>query len=265
MLSPSGFPFPSASVPVLTTQPLFLPFLFLPVSASQWLPQCSLSALASWVSLILSSLISHASFLILRTQLSVRFLSSLPVSLPQLFLRCFPFAFAFGLSLSVRFRSGSDYSASVSSFPLSSCLCLTVASSVLPFCSRFLGFPHSLQPDLSCFLPDSSYSAFCSFPFVPPGLAPTAVPPVLPFCLRLRAFSLSFCFLSSASVPVLTTQLSVSSFPLSSLPRLSAAFQVLPLCLSTSLLFPVLSDLVSYVFFPGSSYSAFCLFPFILP
>ena len=88
----------SASLPVLTTQPLFLPFLFLPASASQWLPRCSLSAFASLVFPILSDLVSHV------------------------------------------------------------------------------------------FFPGSSYSAFCLFPFVPPGFAPTAVPPVLPFCFRFRAF-----------------------------------------------------------------------------
>jgi hypothetical protein len=53
---------------------------------------------------------------VLRTRLSVRFLSSLPVSLPQPFHRCFPPALAFGLSPSlpfsfVHFRSGSNYSA----------------------------------------------------------------------------------------------------------------------------------------------------------
>ena len=52
MLSLSVFSLPlrflsSAPLSVLATQPLFLPFLFLPVSASQWLPQCALSALAS--------------------------------------------------------------------------------------------------------------------------------------------------------------------------------------------------------------------------
>ena len=53
MLSLSVF-FPSIFVffrpllfSVLTTQPLFLPFLFLPVSASQWLPRCDPSAHAS--------------------------------------------------------------------------------------------------------------------------------------------------------------------------------------------------------------------------
>ena len=57
------------------------------------------------------------------TRLSVSFLSPFPDSLPQLFLRCFPFAFAFGLFPSkslpfVRFSSGSGYSAFCSSFPL---------------------------------------------------------------------------------------------------------------------------------------------------
>ena len=45
---------------VLTTQPLFLPFPSLPVSASQWLPQCSSSAFASYVFPVLSCLVSRA-------------------------------------------------------------------------------------------------------------------------------------------------------------------------------------------------------------
>ena len=49
----------SASLPVPATWPLFLPFLFLPFSASQWLPRCSLSAFASWVLPVPSDLISH--------------------------------------------------------------------------------------------------------------------------------------------------------------------------------------------------------------
>ena len=49
VLSLSVFPLPlrflsSAPFPVLATQPLFLPFLFLPVLASQWLVRCCLSA-----------------------------------------------------------------------------------------------------------------------------------------------------------------------------------------------------------------------------
>ena len=155
---------------------------------------------------------------VLRTRLSVRFLSSLPASLPQLFHRCFPFALAFGLSpflpLSfVRFGSGSDYLASVSSFPLSSRFRLTVASSVLPLClSTSLLFPVLSDLISHVFFLGSSYSAFCLFPFILPSFAPTAVPLVLPFCSRFRAFpSLPLSFVRFRSV--LTTQPSVLSFP----------------------------------------------------
>ena len=47
---------------ILTTQPLFLLFPFLPVFASQWLFQCSSSAFASWVFPVLSDLVSHVLF-----------------------------------------------------------------------------------------------------------------------------------------------------------------------------------------------------------
>ena len=85
----SFFPFPPLSCFSGAASPLSLPCFspFLPT----WFPV--------------------SSFPVLRTRLSVCFLSSLPVSLPQLFHRCFPFAFAFGLfpyfhflsSASVRF------------------------------------------------------------------------------------------------------------------------------------------------------------------
>ena len=85
------------------------------------------------------------------------FLSPLPDSLPQLFLRCLPCAFAFGLFPSnplsfVRFSSGSGYLASVSSFPL-----LPVSASqwllrCFPFRFRFFGFPRSLRPGFPCLL-----------------------------------------------------------------------------------------------------------------
>ena len=54
---------------------------------------------------------------------------------------------------------GSDYSASVSSFPFSSCLRLTVASSVLRFCFRFFGFPRSASPGFPCVRSRFRYSA----------------------------------------------------------------------------------------------------------
>ena len=101
MLSLSVFSLPfrflsSASLSVPATQPLFLPFRPLPVSASQWLPRCSLSAFASLLSPFLPGWFPIRSLPVLRTRLPVRFLSSFPVSLPQPFHRCFP---SFPLSL----------------------------------------------------------------------------------------------------------------------------------------------------------------------
>ena len=122
------------------------------------------------------------------------FLSPFPDSLPQLFLRCLPYAFtfAFGLSPSdqlpfVRFSSGSGYSAFcffLSTLPgfasqrLFRCAISAFAS---------LAFPVLSKPGFPCFLSRFLYSAFCSFPFILPGFAPTAVPPVLPLCFRFRA------------------------------------------------------------------------------
>ena len=60
--------------------------------------------------------------------------------------------------------------------------------------SRFFGLPRSSQPGFPSPLHGSSYSASCSFPFVLPGLAPAAVPPVLALRFRLRPFSLSSAF-----------------------------------------------------------------------
>ena len=86
----------------------------------------------------------------------------------------------------------SHYSASVSSFPLSSRFRLTVASSVRPFRSRFLAFPRSSQPGFPCFL-----SRFFVLGFLFVSFHPS----------RLRSHSWStgasllFRFLASASLP----------------------------------------------------------------
>ena len=123
--------------------------------------------------------------------LFVSFRSSL-IHFPQLFLRCFPFSVFFrpllfrAFPLSLCFLSSAlvpppATQLSVSSFPFSSCFCLTVAFSVLRFCFRFFGFPRSLLPDLSCIPSRFWYLAFCLFPFVLSCFTPTAVPQVIPF------------------------------------------------------------------------------------
>ena len=103
---------------------------------------------------------------------TVGFLSPFLDSLPQLFLKCLPYAFAFGLFPFdpfpfVRFSSGSGYLASVSSFPLSSRFRLTVASPVPPLRFRFLAFPvlsslisHAFFPGSRTWLSDGFLSSF---------------------------------------------------------------------------------------------------------
>ena len=89
---------------------------------------------------------------------TVGFLSPFLDSLPQLFLKCLPYAFAFGLSPSDPFpfgpfSAGSGYSASASSFPLSSRFPPhSGSSSVLPLRFRFLGLPRSFRPGFPCLL-----------------------------------------------------------------------------------------------------------------
>ena len=125
---------------------------------------------------------------------AVRFLSPFPDSLPQLFLRCLPYAFAFGL---FRFRSTFFrpllFRLRLLGFLFLPFLFLPVsASQWLPQCalSAFASLALPVPSDLvsRVFSPGSSYSASCSFPFILPGFAPTAVPPVLPSCSRFRAF-----------------------------------------------------------------------------
>ena len=65
-------------------------------------------------------------------------------------------------SLSVASVLGSDCSASVSSFPASSCFRLTVASSVLRSRFRSFGLPRSLPPGFPCVPSRFRYSASCA-------------------------------------------------------------------------------------------------------
>ena len=155
-----------------------------------------------------SRLVSHALLPASRTRLSVCFLSlfpaSLPTAVPQVLplrsrLRAFPLPSRLLSSTSVPLPATQPLL-----LPFrSSRLRLTVASPVHRLRSHFLGFPRSSQPGFPCLLPRFSYSASCLFPFVPPGFAPTAVPPVLPFFsassrpLLFRAFPLPAAFFRS--------------------------------------------------------------------
>ena len=78
-------------------------------------------------------------------------------------------------------------------------------------------FSSSFQPCFPCFPSDSKYSAFCSFPFVLPCFAPTAVPQVLPFWISPPGSVPDFRFLSSTSV-LASSLLSLLFFLFHSLP-----------------------------------------------
>ena len=94
---------------------------------------------------------------------------------------------------------------------------------------RLYRFPHSLLPDFSCIPSWFWYLAFCLFPFILPGFAPTAVPPVLPSVHFLASVSLSgFSACLQLSFvrfsPLLITQLFDLSFPFFSFSPVSGSF-----------------------------------------
>ena len=201
------------------------------------------------------------SFPVLRTRLPVCFLSPFPDSLPQLFLRCFPYAFAFGLFPFDRF----SYQSPLFRFWLLS-LCFFLSSFFpSPPHSGFPGAPFLLSllwlfPVLSnlvsrVFFPGSSYWAFCSFPFILPGFAPTAVPPVLPLCFRFRAFPSPSAFFRPL---LLGSDYSAFRFFFSLLPV--SASQWLPRCCLSPFRLPCSPSLVRPVSMPffRFRYSAYC-------
>ena len=162
--------------------------------------------------------ISRACFPDSLTRLPVCFLSPFLASLPQLFHECLPSAFAFGLLPSdplpfVCFSSGSDYSASVSSFPLFPA----------PPHSGFPGAPPPLSlPRLSPFFP--AWFPMLSFPVLRTRLPvrflssyPASLPQLFHRCFP---HALAFGLFPSRPLPfvrcpsVLTTQPSVLSFPI---------------------------------------------------
>ena len=108
----------------------------------------------------------------------------------------------------------SHYSASVFPFHSLPVSASQLASSVLLFRSRFPDLSPYSRPGFPCLLSGSVYLASCSFPFVLPSFAPTAVPLVLPFWISPRGSTLDFRFLSSSSALASHYSASVSSFPL---------------------------------------------------
>ena len=116
--------------------------VFFPFSPQQWLLRCTNSAFALSVFPVIPNPVSRVFFPGSRTRLSVSFLSSFPVSLPQLFHRCLPYALCFRyfplrLLSFVRFRLGSDYSAFRTFFSLSSRFSLTAVLPVHIFLFRW--------------------------------------------------------------------------------------------------------------------------------
>ena len=230
-------------------------FPFLPVSASQWLPQCSALTFAPAVFPVLSSLISHAFLPGSGTQLSVCFLSpfpdSLPTAVPQVLpLRSRPRDFP----LPIRFLSSASVpppatQPSVSSFPHFPAPPHSGFPGA-PLRFRFLAFP--VLPGLisHAFFPGFRTRLCCSFPFVLPCFAPAAVPQVIPFRISSPGPVPDFRILSSASVLASHYSASVSSFPPSPLlphsgfrsSRLRSRFPG----------FPFLSSPISRAFLPGS-------------
>ena len=136
---------------------------------------------------------------------------------------------------------------SVSSFPLSSCLRLTVASSVRPLRSRFLSFPRSFRPGFPYLLSRFFVLGFLFVSFHPSRFRSHSRSTGASLLLSLSGFPLPFRFLSSTSVPVLTTQPSVLSFPFfpfSPDGGSSGAFLLFrPACFHAFLPIPVLSFL----------------------
>ena len=175
--------------------------------------------------------------------------------------RSFPFPSAFFRPLPFRFRllSLCFFLSSFFPFPPHS-----GSSSVLPFCSRFLGFPRSFRSDFSYLLSRFFVLGFLFVSFRPSLIRSHSCSSGASLLLSLSGYPLPIRFLSSASLPVPATQ--PLFLPFLFLPAFAS--QWLPRCAPSafaSLAFPVLPDPVSRVFSPGFSYLAPCLFPFALP
>ena len=125
-------------------------------------------------------------------------------------------------------------------------------------------FPLYPRPGFPCLPSRFLYSALLLVSFRPSLIRSRSCSSGAYLMLSLSVFPLPLRFLSSASLPVLATQ--PLFLPFLSLPVLASQWLVrCALSAFASLAFPVPSNLVSRVFSPGSSYSAFCLFPFAPP
>ena len=170
-LTPAVFaPFRALQFWVLTTQPLFLPFRFLPVSASQWLPRCDPSAHAS----LAFPRSSQPGFPCFRSRFFV---------LGFLFVSFHPSRFrshsrSTGASLRFHFRFSSGLFCWLSAF----FRLLLPASDYSAFCS-FL----SLLPDL----PWQRFSRCASVPFVPDLSSSVSPVSMRPFRFRYSASCVS--------------------------------------------------------------------------
>jgi len=141
-------------------------------------------------------------------------------------------------SLSVSSGLESNYSASVLSFPLFHRFCLAACFLGFSVPLSFPCFSPSSRPGFPCLLSGSKYSAFCSFPFVLPCFAPTAVPQVLPFWISppgsvpsFRSLSIPSALASHYSAYLYSFSTFFPPSPLSWLPRCSLsalASQVFP-------------------------------------
>ena len=160
---------------------------FLPGFISQWLLQCSSLPFRFDVFHLIFHLVSHISFQVSRTWFSVCFLSSFPVSLPQLFHRCFPLStslrpflcrdlqltFDFLSSILVRFKllSFLTFLFPSSRCPLPAVISMHISSSVQPVAMLSFRF---------------WYSAFCDS-FYRSLFRITVLPQCLNFSLRKSA------------------------------------------------------------------------------
>ena len=169
-------------------------------------PRCSSVPFVPFVFPLPSRLISHTLLPVLLTQLSciVSFRPSLLRSRSRsagahlsLSLEMSLHGFCFLSSASALGFQLLSFCFFISSFPLFLPHSWPSSASRSAFAFRSSSF---FQPSFPCFLSDFEYFAFCSFPFVLPCFAPTAVPQVLPFWISPLGSVPDFRFLSSASV-----------------------------------------------------------------